>query len=105
MAEAAAVPTFGRMAKPPEPLNLEDRAHRGEHWRRFARDWRNCEVASKIAEEKQEVRVAALINVIGDEAKYDTFEWPHMYTSHTDCSVTSESLQASLPSLLRLRYG
>ena len=62
----------------PLPISrLRPWCHRGEHWRCFARDWRNYEVASKLAEEKQKVRVAALLNVIGDEANdmYDTLEW------------------------------
>ena len=63
------------LAKPPEPLNLEDRTHRGENWRRFKRDWFYCERAAKIDKEEGTVRVAHLINVIGKEAQdlYETF--------------------------------
>ena len=28
-----------QLAKAPEPLNLEDRTHRGEYWKQFRRDW------------------------------------------------------------------
>ena len=63
------------LAKPPEPLNLEDRTHRGENWRRFKRDWFYYERAAKIDKEEGTVRVAHLINVIGKEAQdlYETF--------------------------------
>ena len=52
------------LAKPPEPLNLEDRTHRGENWKQFKRDW-TYEVATKIDKEGGPVRVAHLLNVIG----------------------------------------
>jgi len=64
------------LAKPPEPLNLEDRTHRGENWKRFKRDWSYYEVAAKIhKEEDGKVRVAHLLNVIGKDAQdlYETF--------------------------------
>ena len=57
------------LAKPPDPLNLEDRTHRGENWKRFKRDWSYYEVAAKINKEEGEVRVAHLLNVIGKDAK------------------------------------
>ena len=64
-------------AKPPAPLNVEDRAHRGENWRRFERDWKIYEQAAKISIEAPKVRVAALLNIIGHDAlgMYDTFDW------------------------------
>ena len=68
------------LAKPPEPLNLEDRTHRGENWRRFKRDWFYYERAAKIDKEDGTIRVAHevahLINVIGKEAQdlYETFD-------------------------------
>ena len=60
-------------AKPPEPLLLEDRLHRGQNWKKFRRDWEIYEVAAKIYKEAGVVRVAAFKNVIGDEA-LDMFE-------------------------------
>ena len=30
--------------KPPEPLNLEDRAHRGENWKNFKREMSYYEI-------------------------------------------------------------
>ena len=64
------------LAKPPEPLNLEDRTHRGENWRRFKRDWFYYERAAKIDKEDSTVRVVHLINVIGKEAQdlYEMFD-------------------------------
>ena len=68
---------FALTAKPPAPLNVEDRAHRGENWRRFERDWKIYEQATKISIEAPEVRVAVLLNIIGRDAldMYDTFDW------------------------------
>ena len=48
IAEHATAPQFERMAKPPDPLNLEDLTHRGENWRRFAQDWTIYEIALKL---------------------------------------------------------
>ncbi len=38
--------SIGRL---PEPLNLEDRAHRGENWKNFKREWSYYEIAVGIA--------------------------------------------------------
>ena len=67
--------TMSTLAKPPDPLNLEDRTHRGENWKCFKRDWSYYEVAAKINKEEGEVRVAHLLNVIGKDAQdlYKTF--------------------------------
>ena len=64
-------------AKPPEPLNLEDRAHRGENWKNFKREWSYYEIAAGFATKAEKVRVAALLNVIGRDAldMYETFQW------------------------------
>ena len=63
--------------KPPEPLNLEDRAHRGENWTIFKREWSYYEIAVGIATKAEKVRVVALLNVIGRNAldMYETFQW------------------------------
>jgi len=58
------------LANLPEPLNLEDRTHRGDNWKRFKRDWSYYEVEAKIhKEEDSEVRVVHLVNVIGKDAQ------------------------------------
>ena len=64
------------LAKPSEPLNLEDRMHRGKNWWRLKCDWFYYERAAKIDKEEGVVRVAHLINVIGKEAQdlYETFD-------------------------------
>ena len=64
------------IAKPPEPLNLEDKSHRGENWRQFKRDWHFYEVAAEIDKKDGNIRVAHLLNVIGKEAQdmFETFE-------------------------------
>ena len=46
------------IAKPPEPLSLEDISCRGENWKQFKRDWTFYEIAAKINNEEGEVRVA-----------------------------------------------
>ena len=65
------------IARPPEPLNLEDRAHRGENWKNFKREWPYYEIAAGIASKTEKIRVAALLNVIGRDAldMYETFQW------------------------------
>ena len=57
------------LAKPPEPLSLEDTTHRGEKWKQFKRDWTYYETASKINKEERPIRVAHLLNVIGKEGQ------------------------------------
>ena len=63
------------VAKPPEPLNLEDRTRRGDNWKQFKRDWSYYETAAKIDKEAGTVRVAHLLNVIGKDGQdmFDTF--------------------------------
>ena len=39
------------LAKPPEPLNLDDTTHRGDNWKQFKCDWTYYERASKINKE------------------------------------------------------
>ena len=62
------------MAKVPDPLSLENR---GESWKQFKREWKFYEIASKNFKEDDEVRIAALMNVIGWEGMglFDTFQW------------------------------
>ena len=63
------------LAKPPEPLNLEDRTWRGDNWKQFKRDWSYYETAAKIDKEDSPVRVAHLLNVIRKDGRdmFDTF--------------------------------
>jgi len=63
------------VAKPPEPLNLEDRTRRGDNWKQFKRDWLNYETAAKINKEDGPVRVVHLLSVIGKDGQdmFDTF--------------------------------
>lgn len=48
-------------AKPSEPLNLENRLHRGDNWKQLKRHWTHCELAAKIDKETSPVRVATLL--------------------------------------------
>ena len=66
--------SVGPTAKVPDPLSLENR---GESWKQFKREWKFYEIASKISKEEDEVRIAALMNVIGREGMdlFDTFQW------------------------------
>ena len=57
------------LAKFPEPLNLEDRTHRGENWKHFKRGWSYNKVAAKThKEEEGKVTVAHLLNAIIKDA-------------------------------------
>ena len=66
------------LAKPPEPLNLKDRTHRGENWKQFKRGWTYYEVAAKIDKEDCPIRVAHLLNVIGRDGQdmFETLRYP-----------------------------
>ena len=63
------------LAKPPDPLNLEDRSHRGDNWLHFKRAWQIYEQATGISKQEGPVRVAHFLNVIGREGVqlFDTF--------------------------------
>ena len=64
-------------AKPPEPLNLDDRQHHGENWKYFKRSWKYYEIAAAIFKKSEEIRVCSLLNVIGKDGvdMYETFHW------------------------------
>lgn len=64
-------------AKPPEPLNLEDRLHHGENWKIFQRSWKYYEIAAGLHKKSDEIRVCSLLNVIGKDGvdMYETFHW------------------------------
>ena len=51
-------------ARPPEPLNLEDRIHRAENWKNFKQEWANHKIEAGIALKTEKIRVAVLLNVI-----------------------------------------
>ena len=63
------------LAKPPEPLNLEHRTHRGENWKQFKYDWTYYEIAAKINKDDGAIRVAHFLNVVGKDGQelYETF--------------------------------
>ena len=63
----------GPTAKVPDPITLENR---GESWKQFRREWKFYEIATKISKEEDDVRIAALMNVIGREGMdlFDTFQ-------------------------------
>ena len=63
------------LAKPPKPLNLEDRTHRGENWKQFKCDWMYYKIAAKINKEDGAIRVAHLLNIVGKDGQelYETF--------------------------------
>ena len=54
----------GPTAKVPDPITLENR---GESWKQFRREWKFYEIATKISKEEDDIRIAALMNVIGRE--------------------------------------
>ena len=59
---------------PPAPLEIHsDQA--GEKWKRFERAWDNYALATGLSEKSEEVQVATLLTVIGEEARevYPTF--------------------------------
>ena len=63
------------LAKPPDPLNLEDRSRRGDNWLHFKRAWQIYERAAGISQKDGPVRVAHFLNIVGREGVqlFDTF--------------------------------
>ena len=55
------------MLPPPPPLEIHD-LQAAEKWKRFKRAWENYSMATGLSEKKEEVQVAALLTVIGEEA-------------------------------------
>ena len=86
-------------ARPPEPLNLEDRAHRGENWKNFKRERAYYEIAAGIASKTEKVRVAALLNVIGRDAlnMNETFRWDDEADSFKTAKVLEKFEKRCLP--------
>ena len=64
---------------PPAPLEIHsDQA--GEKWKRFKRAWDSYTLATGLSEKAEDVQVATLLTVIGEEARevYSTFTgWEH----------------------------
>ena len=52
----------------PIPKKLDITGNLATNWRTFKRDWRNYEIASKLAKEDMEIRVATFLACIGSEA-------------------------------------
>ncbi|CAH3176800.1 unnamed protein product, partial [Porites lobata] len=53
----AAVPMYTPtvpLAKPSDPLNLEDRSHRGDNWLHFKRAWQIYEQATGISKQEEQ---------------------------------------------------
>ena len=53
------------LAKPADPLYLEDRSRRGDNWLLFERTWQIYEQATGISKQEGPVRVAHFLNVVG----------------------------------------
>ncbi len=60
----------------PQPLEIHD-AQAAEKWKRFKRAWTNYSLATGLNEKAEEVQVATLLTVIGEEARevFATFTW------------------------------
>ena len=65
--------SVGPTAKVPDTLLLENR---GESWKQFRREWKFYKIATKISKDEDEVRIAALKNMVGQEGMdlFDTFQ-------------------------------
>ena len=56
-----------QLFNPPDPLPLS-KGNSSQNWKRFTQKWTNYELATGIFREEDQVRVAAFITLIGDEA-------------------------------------
>ena len=63
---------------PPPPLERHD-SNVAEKWKKFRLAWDNYSLASELNKKKEDVQVATLLTIIGEDAKdvYSTFtNWP-----------------------------
>ena len=60
----------------PEKLTLNSQ-DRSRNWENFKQKWQNYEIASELTSKTEEVRLATLLTVIGNEALavFNTFKW------------------------------
>lgn len=61
---------------PPEPLEIHD-ANAADKWKKFKRAWQNYAIAIEVNKKSEQVQVATLLTVIGEEARevFATFTW------------------------------
>ena len=61
---------------PPSPLEIHD-ANASDKWKKFYRAWSNYVIATKLDKKSEAVQMAALLTVIGEEARevFATFRW------------------------------
>ena len=53
---------------PPPSLEIHD-ANAAEKWKKFELAWRNYALATELSEKDEKIQVAALLTVIGEEAR------------------------------------
>ena len=78
------------MLPPPPPLEIHD-VQAAERWRRFKVAWVNYSVATGLNTKEENVQVATLLTVIGEDARevYSTFTWD----AEGDCLKIDKVLQ------------
>ena len=62
---------------PPPALEIHD-SYAFEKWKKFELAWKNYSLASKLHKETEDIQVATLLTIIGEEARdvYSTFtDW------------------------------
>ena len=61
---------------PPEPLEIHG-VNEAERWNKFKRAWNNYSIAIEVNTKSEQVQVATLLTVIGEEAHkvFATFAW------------------------------
>ena len=81
---------FERNSRMLKELNLQS-GNKKENWKLFHQTWKNYEIASSLNEKTNDVRVATLLSVIGEDALriYNTFEW----SNPEDCRDIDQVLQ------------
>jgi len=68
---------FRAQIQPPQKLNISEESALQTNWRKFARAWKNYEIASNLINETSQFRCAVLLTVIGEDAmdKFDGFKF------------------------------
>ena len=66
----------------PQPLEIHD-AQAAEKWKKFKRAWTNYALATELSKKSEDIQVATLLTVIGEEAR-------EVYATYTDWATSRD---------------
>ena len=74
---------------PPPALEIHD-SHAFEKWKKLELAWKNYSLASKLHKETEDIQVATLLTIIGEEAR-------DVYSTFTDWNGTKKATTENRP--------